>query len=90
MLFTQIIHEKQTQKNICNLTVQYLEKYNNWNTLSGMHIHIFEDFLKGTWDFPDGSVGKEFAFNLPTGDAGNTGLILGLRRSSGGQHGNLL
>ena len=40
--------------------------------------------------FPDGSVGKEFAFNLPAGDAGNTGLILGLGRSSGGEHGNLL
>ena len=75
--------------------MQYLEKYNNWNTLSGMHVHIFEslqleDFLKGTWDFPDGSVGKEFAFTLPAGDAGNIGLILGLGRSSGGGHGNLL
>ena len=29
ILFTQIIHKKQTQKNIFNLTVQYLEKYSS-------------------------------------------------------------
>ena len=34
--------------------------------------------------FPGGSVGKESACNA--GDTGDAGLILGLRRSPGGEH----
>ena len=37
---------------------------------------------------PSGSVGKESACNA--GDAGDTGLIRGSRRSPGGGHGNPL
>ena len=37
MLFTQIMHKKQTQKiNIFNLTVQYLEKYSSTSTTAGI------------------------------------------------------
>ena len=36
------------------------------------------------WGFPGGSVGKESACNA--GDTGDAGLILGLRRSPGGEH----
>ena len=41
--------------------------------------------LKG---FPDGSVGKESTCNA--GDSGDMGSFPGLRRSSGGGHGNPL
>ena len=35
----------------------------------------FEQFLPLNWDFPGGSVGKEFACNA--GEAGDTGSTLG-------------
>ena len=41
------------------------------------------------WDFPNGSVGKEFACNA-TGDTGDIGLIPGLGRSPGAGNGNPL
>ena len=41
------------------------------------------------WDFPNGSVGKEFACNA-TGDTGDIGLIPGLGRSPGEENGNPL
>ena len=40
------------------------------------------------WDFPSGSVGKEFACNA--GDTGDIGLIPGLGRSPGGENDNPL
>ena len=40
------------------------------------------------WDFPSGSVGKEFACNA--GDTGDMGSIPGLARSPGGENGNPL
>ena len=54
-----------------------------------MHIGDFEDKevkqQEMPWDLPGGSDGKESAYN-----AGDLSLILGLGRSSGGAHGNLL
>ena len=42
-----------------------------------------EEFKSSEWGFPGGSAGKESARNV-----GDLGLILGLRRSPGGGHGN--